>query len=268
MVKKSIAEKIYYNMPKLSIIVPACNEEERVERTLLQYIYFFSKKMPSQYEIIVIPNHCHDRTVEIVSRLSWKYPFLLFKEFSEKIGKSGALIEGFKLAKGGLIGFTDADNSGPPESFYKLVRELQDFDGAIGSRWLPESEIKIKQPFLRRLFSRSFNFLVRFLLRLKFYDTQCGLKVFKKEALHEIIPLLGKTQWAFDIDLLYKLKRNNKKIIEIPIKWDDDPRTRLNLKNAPIRMFLSLIRLRLMYSPFKFIILIYDRLPESLKIHH
>lgn len=255
-------------MVKLSIIIPAHNEEERIEKTLMGYIKFFNIKLPDSYNVIVIPNNCQDKTTEIVSNLAKKYKQISYKEFKKKIGKSGALIEGFKLAQGDLIGFTDADNSAPPESFYKLITNLKNFDGAIGSRWLPSSNITLKQPFMRRVFSRSFNLLIRFLLNLKYYDTQCGLKLFKKEPIKKILPSLGKALWAFDMDLLYQLKRNNFKIVEVPIKWSDDPRTHLNMLKAPIQMFLALVRLRLLYSPLKFVLQLYDKLPEKVKIHH
>lgn len=255
-------------MVKISIVIPAYNEEERIESTLLDYLGFFDNAMKSDYEIIVIPNNCSDGTVDIVARLLKKHKSIKSKEFKYYTGKSGALIEGFKLAQGDLIGFTDADNSASPRSFFKLVEGMEGFDGAIGSRWVKDAEIELKQPFMRRVFSRSFNFLVRFLLGLNYYDTQCGAKVFRGDKLKKIIPFLGKTLWAFDMDLLYQLKREKAMIVEVPIHWKDDSRTTLNLKKASFQMFLSLVRLRLMYSPFRFLVQFYDKLPESFKIHH
>jgi len=245
-------------MVKLSIIIPAYDEEERIEDTLNSYISFFNKNYKGGYEIIVIPNNCKDKTFEITSRIAKKNKQIKIKNIPYFVGKSGAVIEGFKLARGDLIGMTDADNSGPPESFFKLVKEIGDYDGAIGSRWVPGAEIELRQPLARRIASRSFNFLVRLLLGLKYYDTQCGSKIFKKEPIQKIINSLGNTQWAFDIDLLYRLKKINSKIKEVPIRWKDDPGTRLNLKKAPAQMFLALLRLRLVHSPLNFVVEFYD----------
>ena len=240
---------------KLSIIIPAYNEEERIEKTLNSYFSFFNKKFSKKdYEIIVIPNNCSDSTVDILKKMSKIHENLVFQEFREKIGKAGALIEGFKLAEGNLIGFVDADNSAPPESFFKLTSNIKNNDGAIGSRWIKGAEIELRQPLARRILSRIFNMLVRIIMNLNYHDTQCGCKLFKKEAIKSILSNLDYTKWAFDIDLLYQMKRINAKISEIPIKWADDSRTHLNLKKAPMQMFIALLKLRILYSPFKFII--------------
>jgi glycosyltransferase involved in cell wall biosynthesis len=244
---------------KLSIIVPAYNEEQRIESTLNAYSSFFDRKLKNNYEIIVIPNNCNDNTTSIVSKFSKKHKKVRSKEFKYYIGKAGAIIEGFKLSKGDFVGFTDADNSAPPESFFKLFDGLQGYDGAIGSRWLKDSQINLKQSFSRRFFSRSYNLLIKLLLQLDYYDTQCGCKIFKKDQVDKVIPFLGNSRWAFDVDLLYHLKKFNSKIKEVPIIWADDPRTHLNLFRASSQMLLSLIRLRLLYSPFQFIIHSYDK---------
>ena len=253
-------------MVKLSIVIPAYNEEKKIERTLNEYILFLNNNYKEEYEIIVVPNNCNDRTFEVAKKVAKKHKQIKIKNIPYYVGKSGALIEGFKLANGELVGFTDADNSAPPESFFKLVGAMNNFDGAIGSRWVKGADIEIKQPLSRRFFSRGFNYLVRFFLGLKYYDTQCGSKVFKGESLKRILPYLGKTRWAFDMDLLYRLKMINAKIREVPIRWRDDPRTSLNLKKAPIQMFLALVRLKLQYSKFKFLVDAYDKLPEELKL--
>jgi len=228
-------------MVKLSIIIPAYNEEDRIRNTLNSYVSFFNKNYRNKYEIMVIPNNSSYNTAEIVYQFSKENKQIRIKEIKHFVGKAGAIIEGFKLAKGELVGFVDADNSAPPESFFKLIKTLDRYDGAIGSRWIKGAIIDLKQPLSRRFFSRSFNFIVRFILGLKYYDTQCGSKVFKNEHIKKILPYLSKAQWAFDIDLLYLLKRINSKIKEVPIKWRDDPRTHVDLKKAGAVGFLSVL---------------------------
>ena len=79
---------------------------------------------------------------------------------------------------------------------------------------------------------------------------------------------MGITKWAFDIDLLYLMKRNNFKIKEVATEWKEPGNSHLNLVKATIEMFLALMRLRLIYSPFRFVVAAYDALPEKIKIHH
>ena len=146
-----------------------------------------------------------------------------------------------------------------------LNRVLQEYDK---SEILATYGIKPKQKLSRRIASRAFNILVKFLFSLKVNDTQCGAKIFKKEPLKEVLPSLGITKWAFDVDLLYQLKRRGKKILEIPTEWHDKKGSNLKLGKTVPEMFLGIVRLRLLYSPLNFTVKMYDRLPESVKIHH
>jgi|SRR3989344_6652620 len=254
-------------MVNLSIIIPAHNEEERILKTLKDYAAFFDIKLKNNYEIIVIPNACKDNTVKIVAEFSKKHHKVKYKGLKEA-GKGIALIEGFKIANGSLIGFVDADNSTSAKEFYKLMGVIDSYDGAIASRWMKESIVDIKQPLPRVIAGRAFNFIVKFLLGIRFHDTQCGAKLFKKEVIKKIYTKLGITKWAFDIDLLYLMKYYNYKIKEVPIKWADTISSKLKILKASFEMFLALIRLRLIYSPFNFIVKVYDLLPESIKVHH
>ena len=252
-------------MVNLSIIIPAYNEEKRIEKTVESYVNHFKNY---DYELIIIPNGCKDNTEKITKRLSNKHKQIKYKTIKEAIGKGGALKEGFKIAKGDLIGFVDADNSTKPEDFEDLIRNIGKYDCIIASRYIKGAVVKPKQSITRIIASRVFNFLVRFLFNIKIYDTQCGAKLFKKEVIKNVLPKLDITKWAFDVDLLLKIKKSDYKIKEFSTKWEDSLGSTLKMKKAIPEMLLSLIRLRLINSRFRFIIVIYDNLPESIKIHH
>ena len=254
-------------MAKLSIIIPAYNEEKRIKRTLDNYSSFFQKKL-KDFEIIVVLNGCRDNTLSIVKNFIKNDKKIKYLDFKKAIGKGGAILEGFKIAKGDLIGFVDADMATPPNAFYDLVKKIKNYDGVIASRWIKGAKIGEKQPLLKRIGSRGFNFLVRLFFNLKFRDTQCGCKLFKNYVIKEIINEIGITKWAFDVNLLYSAKRKNYKIIEIPTEWNAIGASHFNLFKAIPEMFLGLLRLRLIHSRFNFIVKVYDRLPESLKMHH
>jgi glycosyltransferase involved in cell wall biosynthesis len=254
-------------MVKLSIIIPAYNEEKRIAKTLDSYSNFFSRKI-KDFEIIVVLNNCKDNSLRIVKKFSKKNKKIRYLDFKEAIGKGGAILEGFKIAKGNLIGFVDADMATPPNAFYDLIKKIDDYDGVIASRWMKGSKISSKQPLMKRIGSRGFNILVRLLFNLKFKDTQCGAKLFKKYVIKNILDDIGITRWAFDVNLLCSIKRKNYKIKEIPTEWNAIGASHFNLFKAMPEMFLGLLRLRLLHSKFKFIIKLYDGLPESLKIHH
>ena len=254
-------------MVRLSIIIPAYNEEKRITRTLDNYAKFFLKKI-RDFEIIVVLNGCKDNTLGILKKFSKKNKMIKYLNFKQAIGKGGAIVEGFKKARGNLTGFVDADMATPPKAFYNLIKNINNYDGIIASRWMRGSKINIKQPLLKRIGSRGFNILVRLLFNLKFKDTQCGAKLFKKYLIKDILKYLKLTRWAFDINLLYSAKRKGYNIIETSTEWNAVKASHFNLVKAIPEMFLGIVRLRLIYSKFRFIIKIYDELPESLKIHH
>jgi len=252
-------------MVELSIIIPAYNEENRIRSTVECYMKYFKNY---DFELIIIPNGCKDKTEEIVIQLSKEYKQIKYSVLKEALGKGEALKEGFRIAEGNLIGFVDADDSTKPKDFEDLIKNIKDNGCIIASRYIKGSIVKPKQKFARIIASRVFNFLVRILFGLKIHDTQCGAKMFKKTTIKTVLPKLDITRWAFDVDLLYQIKKHNFKIKEFPTKWKDGSGSRLKIHKATIEMFLSLIRLRLINSKLKFTIKFYDSLPESIKIHH
>ena len=238
----------------LSIIIPAHNEEKRIAKTLDEYCELFKTS-----EIIISLNACTDRTLDIVKEYQLAYPNLKYIE-SDIGAKGAAIISGFKIAKGDLIGFVDADCSTSAMEFLMLSSNIGNNDGIIASRYLPGSEVYPKQSFSRIIVSRIFNGFVKLLLGLKYKDTQCGAKIFKREAIKKVIPDLKTGKWGFDVDLLYQMKRNLLKVCEHPTLWRDSEYSKLNVRKAAPNMLLAIIRLRLLYSPFKFIVKIYDKI--------
>lgn len=238
----------------LSIIIPAYNEEGRIAKTLEDYVIYFSKEYHQDFEAIVISDGCIDRTVAIVNECSDRFPQIRSKSFKQKIGKGGAIREGLKIANGNIILLVDADGATAPKELNKLILELRDNDGVIGSRWLPESNILKKQSLARRAASRGFNLLSRTLFGLPFRDTQCGAKVFKKQVVDKVLNQLETANFAFDVELLYTLKKRGYKIKEVPITWEDKRGSTLDLTRTIPRMFFAVVRLRLLNSPFRCVI--------------
>jgi glycosyltransferase involved in cell wall biosynthesis len=260
-------------MEKISIIIPAYNEEKRIPDTLESYTKFFKnlkKQKLLDFEILVVINNTHDRTPEIVDNFSKKYKEIRYLDFKEG-GKGFAIIEGFKDALKrdfNLIGFVDADMSTPAEAFYDLIKNINGYDGVIPNRWDKASNIKTKQTILRRILSRGFNIIVRSLFLFPHRDTQCGAKLFRRDIIEKVVPKLGSSlKWGFDVDLLFYCRREHAKIKSIPTTWEDKKESNVNIRRTPITMFLSAIRLRLMHSPFRFVVRLYRKLPEGWKVH-
>jgi glycosyltransferase involved in cell wall biosynthesis len=255
----------------LSIIIPAYNEEKRIGKTLKAYLSHFEnlrKMRKLDYSLIVVINNTTDRTEEIVKsfrKTSSRLSCLNLK----KGGKGYATIEGFREAlkmNPDLIGFVDADMSTSPEEYSRLLGKLNGYDGIIASRYLPGAVVSPKPTLQRIIVSRVFNFLIRTLFFFPYADTQCGAKIFRKEAIRKIANSLIITKWAFDVDLLYNLRKNKFKIREIPTVWSDKEYSKINFMRAGPFMALAIIRLRLLNSPFNSFVKLYDKMPKWIKI--
>ena len=250
-------------MEKISIIIPAYNEEKRIKETLNSNLKFFKnlkKRKILDFEMIVAVNGSKDRTIEIVKGFAKKNKELRYLNL-KRGAKGYAVIEGFKEAlkgKSNLIGFKDADMATSPESFYELIKKINNYDGIIASRYIKGSIIAPK-PAPERIFaSRIFNFMTKIVLGLHFKDTQCGAKLFKRKSLEKTIPELTFSQLAFDVEILYIMKKLGFKIKEVPTIWSDKEYSKVNFaKSGPV-MFLAIIRLRILNSPFKSLIKFYD----------
>ena len=245
---------------KLSIVVPAYNEEDRIGKMLAAYLPYFAERYGDGFEIIVSINHSRDRTEEIVRDLEKAHPQLRALVDPRPIGKGGAIMAGGAAARGELIGFVDADGATPPEAFDDLVGNIGDAGLIIASRRLPGSTVSPRQPWKRRFASRVFNFLVRRLFKLRITDTQCGAKLMTAEAWRAIVPHIGLTKWAFDVDMLFKTRRARYEIREIPTTWRDVGGSKLRIGPVSFQMLLAICRLRLLYSPFRWVVTLYDRL--------
>jgi glycosyltransferase involved in cell wall biosynthesis len=236
--------------PSLLLLIPAYNEENRIEPVLRDYGRYFQQEYHGKFQLVVVLNGCKDNTIGVVQKVATDYPFISFLDFPEAIGKGGALIEGLKLAPlAELIGYVDADGATPPRAFHDLVRKSGEADCVIGSRWLPESILHVEQTDRRRFASRVFHFIVELSFRMHIKDTQCGAKVMRRQAVEKIHSALRIADMAFDINLLYSLKREGFRVLEVPTEWTDKIGSKVTLFRTSLTMFLSVVRIRLIYLP-------------------
>jgi dolichol-phosphate mannosyltransferase len=237
--------------PSLLLLIPAYNEEHRIEPVLRDYAAYFQQQYHNKSQIVVVLNGCRDNTMGVVERVAADYPFISALDFPAPIGKGGALIEGLKLAfQADAIGYVDADGATPPRAFYDLVKRLDEADCVIGSRWLPGAVLHVEQTGKRQFASRIFHLIVEFFFRMHIKDTQCGAKVMRREAVEKIHSALRIADMAFDINLLYSLKRAGFRILEVPTEWTDKIGSKVTLARTSLTMFLSTFRIWLIYSPF------------------
>jgi glycosyltransferase involved in cell wall biosynthesis len=238
--------------PSLLLLIPAYNEEARIEPVLREYAAFFGQNYSGKFQLIVVLNGCRDNTLAVVQRVARDFTTVSWLNFPAPIGKGGALIEGLKLAeKADLVGYVDADGATGPQAFLDLIQHIGEADCVIGSRWLPNSVLLQKQPTFRRFISRCFHLIVEVLFWLHIKDTQCPCKLVRREAIEKIHPQLRIADLAFDVNLLVALHQAGFKILEVPIAWTDMVGSKVtsSLFRSSMSMFLSVVRVRLIYWP-------------------
>lgn len=235
------------NQMYISIVIPAYNEERRIVRTLEAITAFLDRKSYGS-EVIVVDDGSSDGTVAAVAAMSAKLPRIKIVRNDENMGKGHSVKRGVMEAEGDLIFFTDADLSTPIEALDSFLPEIREHDIVIGSRAIKGANIVLHEPVYREILGRIFSLLVRSLCVPGFTDTQCGAKLFRREAAKAIFPRQRLSRFAFDVELLYLARLCGYKVKEIPVDWYYSTDTRVRPFRDGIKMLFDLIRIRFMHS--------------------
>ncbi len=231
-------------IPLLSVIIPAYNEEARIEKTLRSVDEYLSRQQ-YPYQIIVINDGSSDRTSELVKGLIPFIKNLSLIDNKQNRGKGAVVNQGMLEAKGKIRLFMDADNSTSIDQVERMFPEFEaGYEVVIGSRRVPGAVIAVHQNFIRENLGKLFNLIVRFLAGLPYKDTQAGFKAFSARAAKEIFSRQTIMGFSFDVELLIIAKILGFKIKEVPITWINDPQTKVKFKSM-IKMLFDIIKIRL-----------------------
>lgn len=230
---------------KITLVIPAHNEENRIGRTLDRYTTHF-KETPYTISYIVVLNGCSDNTHVVVRDAQERLRDIAIVDLQEA-GKGIALKEGFLKAlstDADHIGFVDADMATTPQEFEKLIKQGIHYDGIIASRYLKESIVVPARPWVKEWGRRLvYQPLVWALFGMRFADYQCGAKLFKRAVIETIAPALTVRQWAFDVELLYLCKKAGFTIKEVPTEWHDQADSKLKIRSGFV-MLKALFKVR------------------------
>jgi dolichyl-phosphate beta-glucosyltransferase len=228
--------------PQLSIIIPAYNEEQRLPASLTSVMAFLQFQT-YEAEVLVVDNGSQDRTSQIVSDFTQRYPNITLLH-EEQSGKGLAVRRGMLEAQGEYRFICDADLSMPIDEVNKfLPPSLMNFDIAIASREVAGA-VRYNEPILRHWIGRIFNFMVRILAVPGFKDTQCGFKCFRATAAEDLFRVQKLDGWTFDVEVLNIALQRGYKIVEVPIHWYYHPASRINVLRDSVHMFMDLFRIR------------------------
>jgi dolichyl-phosphate beta-glucosyltransferase len=235
----------------LSIIIPAFNEEDRLGATLRTILAYLESR-PESSEIIVVDDGCTDRTCDIAAEILARRPGDRILRRAENRGKGYSVREGVLASRGGLILFSDADLSTPITEFEKLqARILAGDDIVIGSRALPDSDIRRRQKRFRELMGKMFNLFVRIFVLKGIRDTQCGFKLFRREAALDVFPRLWTRGFGFDVEALYLARRLGYRIGQVPVVWANSPQSKVRIIGSSVGMIRELLRIKRLHRNLK-----------------
>jgi glycosyltransferase involved in cell wall biosynthesis len=230
--------------PQYSIVIPAFNEAARLPATLVSVIACIRAR-GWDAEVLVVDDGSTDATASQVEDFALTAPEVRLIENPGNRGKGYSVRSGLLQARGEVVMFTDADLSAPiEEAEFLFVAIAAGADIAIGSRWLEKGRQTHHQPLYRQFFGRCFNAVTRFVMGLKFADTQCGFKAFTRIAAQTIFQLQTIERWGFDPEILFIALKRGYRIAEVPVSWAHDERTRLSYLKDGIRMLEDIAIIR------------------------
>ena len=231
--------------PRLSIVIPAFNEEDRLADTLLGICEYLQGKDYSS-EVIVVDDGSEDHTAEICEKFVSGHPWARCLRSDRNYGKGHAVREGVLDSRGEYILMCDADLATPIEELDGFWRWIDDgADIVIASRPLRDSHLVKRQPFYRELAGRTFNLAVQLLAVPGIQDTQCGFKLMSRQAGREIFSLCKLDGFSFDIEMLFLANRLGYKTKECAVHWYHRPGSKVKLLRDGFRMLSDLVSIRL-----------------------
>jgi dolichyl-phosphate beta-glucosyltransferase len=236
------------NNPSISIVIPVYNEAKRIKTTVNKIVSFI-KQREINAEIVIVNDGSQDDTAHVLIEMSGLLPNLMIINNEINQGKGSAVRKGMLSAAGNMILFTDADLSTPIEELDKFVKILkQGNDIVIASRRMRESRINIPQPLHRRVMGKLFQIIVATIIIRGIKDTQCGFKLFSREACRRIFEQQLLSGFAFDVEVLYLANRLQFKVAELPVEWNDARGSKVIPFKTSVSMLRDLLYIKLFYS--------------------
>jgi glycosyltransferase involved in cell wall biosynthesis len=225
----------------LEIVVPAFNEEAVLENSIRKLANYLLLEMPSAWQITIADNASTDNTAEIATRLAAQVPNVVYRRLEVK-GRGYALRDAWGASSAKVLAYLDVDLSTDLAALPPLVAALLSghSDISIGTR-LGQSSRVSRGP-KREFISRSYNFLLKRTMQVRFTDAQCGFKAIRADVARRLLPHVEDNGWFFDTELLIIAERSGLRIHEIPVDWVDDPDSRVDIRQTAIDDVRGLVR--------------------------
>lgn len=231
------------NEIKLSVVIPAYNEEHRIGKSLMELDKYLSKQSYT-YEILVVNDGAKDKTADVVREAMKTVKNLRLIDNKENHGKGYVVRQGMLEAKGKYRLFSDADNSVSIDQIEKFWPYFdQGYDVVIGSIEVAGAKVEEHAAWYRRFIGHWAKLLIRALAIWEVRDTQRGFKCFTEKAAQVVFPKQLITRWGFDIEILVIAKKHGFKIKEVPVIWVNPGESKVGL-SAYFITFKELLQIK------------------------
>jgi dolichyl-phosphate beta-glucosyltransferase len=230
---------------RLSVIIPAFNEQARLPETLRTAHDWLNTHGVHDFEIVVVDDGSMDATRDRVNELIPGMPELRLLQQAVNRGKGAAVRRGMLEARGDVRLFMDADHSTHIMEVEKVWPAIKSgADVVVASRQHPDSDVAQHQSWLREHMGQGFNLLMRGMVGLDMQDTQCGFKAFTAAAAEAIFSRQKLEGFSFDVEILFLAHQLGLTTVEIPVRWVNEPNSKVRMFLDPMQMFADLLRIR------------------------
>jgi len=201
----------------VSAVIPVFNDQTALSRAIPTTLEILEKNT-EWFELIIAEDTSTDGSYELARRWAVHDSRVRVIHRDKRSGRGSALTRAWKESAGDIFYYFDVDLASDMKELPRLLQAVEDgFDGATGSRMLPESQVIRGHD--REMMSRMYNYLVRMILGSTIYDHQCGFKAFRREIMASLLPLVHDTHWFWDTELLILCQKRGCALAELPIRW-------------------------------------------------
>ncbi len=227
------------------VTLPVYNEVDRLQGTL-ERVEGVLRNLPIRYRLSVAEDGSTDGTKEVLARMTASWPELIVQSLETKMGRGYALRRLWRQVDADAYVFMDTDLSTTPDNVVNLLSALRSgYDVAIASRYVEGA--RVVRPPLRHWTSLGYNWLLRRLFNDGIRDHQCGLKMFTKSALLQLLPVCLEDSWFWDTEVIVRSREMGLRIAEIPVSWEERKYRRTSMRRLLSDVYLhgtGLIRLK------------------------
>ena len=236
-------------MASVDIVIPVYNEEHVLAHSVETLRAFLRDNLPHAWRIVIADNASTDGTLAVAQGLVEQYPAEVAVVHLPQKGRGRALRAAWLGSDAEVLTYMDVDLSTDLSALPPLVDGIaaEGYDVAIGSR-LARGARTTRSP-RRELISRVYNLLIKAIHFTRFSDAQCGFKAISSRAAREVVPLVKNEEWFFDTELLILAEKGGYRIKEVPVRWVEDPDTRVKIASTVAEDVRGLLRLRFSRPP-------------------